>query len=240
MNPVRNKKMTVSSNLRVVSISNGMKKLLLLSALFFSLTGTAQAQSWVGSPTTQYGTAVSQNQLTPAQQAAQQNTQSAQGGCRGGICTYVPLEPLSPYASLSGYKGVTGAPGQESYLATAFRLLLSLGGLFAVVMLVLAGISYMLSESPIKTGQAKERAIAALWGIGLLVSCWLILYVINPNLLRFNLSIGGQQIVSGGLGQPRVNVIITPTSEINRQTAECERNGRTVIGRNADNSVACN
>ena len=101
------------------------------------------------------------------------------GGCSGGTCTYVPLEPL-PGVNQTGLNFST-------YVSGMFRLFITLGALFAVLMLVLAGISWMTSESPLKLKAAQERATAALYGLLLLVACWLILYTINPNLLRFDL-----------------------------------------------------
>ncbi len=109
-----------------------------------------------------------------------------------GQLTYVPLEPL-PCVDQNGN---TATPGScqtgdnntfPAYLSGMFKILLSLGGLFAVVMLVVAGISYMLSESSGGISKAKDRAKSALWGLLLLASCWLILYIINPSLLRFDI-----------------------------------------------------
>ena len=68
-----------------------------------------------------------------------------------------------------------------------FRLFITLGALFAVVMLVIAGIGYMISESGVEIQKAKDRAWHAIQGLLLLTACWLILYTINPNLLRFDL-----------------------------------------------------
>jgi len=101
------------------------------------------------------------------------------GGCQNGVCTYVPLEPL-PGVNQTGLNFST-------YVSGMFRLFITLGALFAVLMIVLAGISYMTSSSPLDLSKAKDRMWAALYGLLLLVACWLILYTINPNLLRFDL-----------------------------------------------------
>lgn len=101
------------------------------------------------------------------------------GGCKGGTCTYVPLEPL-PGVNQSGVNF-------SAFVSGVFRLFITLGGLFAVLMLVIAGITYMVASSPGQISSAKERATSALYGLLLLTGCWLILYTINPNLLRFNL-----------------------------------------------------
>jgi len=104
---------------------------------------------------------------------------SGNGNLPGVSLTYVPLEPLPGVDQRGVDFGL--------FLSGAFKLLITFGALFAVVMLVVAGIGYMLSESAINISKAKDRAKAALWGLLLLASCWLILNAVNPNLLKFNL-----------------------------------------------------
>ena len=110
----------------------------------------------------------------------------AQTVCSGGECRYTPLEPLPcPPGTPDCQSGTVNFP---NFLSNLFRLLISVGGLFAVVMLVVAGIGYMISEAAGDIDKAKSRAKAALWGLLLLTSCWLILNTINPDLLKFDLT----------------------------------------------------
>jgi hypothetical protein len=112
------------------------------------------------------------------------------GGCTAGVCTYVPLEPLPCAPDISAQdcqKAQSGTVNFSQYVSFMFRLLITLGALFAVLMLVIAGIGYMISDSVPSIDAAKQRARAALYGLLLLTACWLILYTINPNLLRFDL-----------------------------------------------------
>jgi len=133
------------------------------------------------------------------------------GGCSGGTCTYVPLEPL-PGVNQTGL-------GFADYISGMFRLFITLGALFAVLMIVLAGISYMTSSSPLDLSKAKDRMWAALYGLLLLVACWLILYTINPNLLRFDLftqtlnttAQKNTAPASGATGGPSPTVYAAPT-----------------------------
>ncbi len=106
--------------------------------------------------------------------------------CSGGICSYIPLEPL-PGQNINGSGPQTGTSSFAALLAAAFKLLVTLGSLFAVVMIVISGISYMLSETPLKMEAAKDRAWAAMKGLLLLGAAWLIIYTINPKLLNFDL-----------------------------------------------------
>ena len=128
------------------------------------------------------------------------------GGCQNGVCTYVPLEPLPCPSGMSAsecQKVQSGAPGSfPQYVSFMFRLFISLGALFAVLMMVLAGISYMTSSSPLDLSKAKDRMWKALYGLLLLVACWLILYTINPNLLRFALFTQGVPPVANSGAQP--------------------------------------
>lgn len=96
-----------------------------------------------------------------------------------GNLDYIPLEPLP------GVNYDTEA-SFGSLLQGIFRILIGLGGLVAVLMLVLGGVAYMTSEAVDKTQRARERITAALWGLLLLISSVLILTTINPQLLRFD------------------------------------------------------
>lgn len=102
--------------------------------------------------------------------------------CAGGTCTYTPLEPLP-----TGDANAQNGQNFPAFVSGLFRVLITFGGLFAVVMLVVAGIGYMLSESALDIDKAKDRAKAALWGLLLLAGSWLILNTINPELLNFKL-----------------------------------------------------
>ncbi len=100
-----------------------------------------------------------------------------QGILLAGI-TYTPLEPF-PNATTATYNSL------GLYLNFVFKILLSLGAMVAVVTLVFGGIAYMVSEIADKKTEARKRIQAALLGLFLLLTCWLILYEINPNLVKF-------------------------------------------------------
>lgn len=94
---------------------------------------------------------------------------------------YTPLEPISAF----------GNPTDMNFaglLNGLFRLLFTAGALFAVVMLVWGGITYMVSGAVGEVGEAKKRMQAAIFGLLLLAGAYLILYTINPQLLRFEIS----------------------------------------------------
>ena len=97
-------------------------------------------------------------------------------------------------------------------------------------MLVVAGIGYMVSEAAVDIQKAKDRAVAALWGLLLLTGCWLILYTINPDLLKFNLNIpmapGGTY--TGGSSLPG------STDRPSSNSTPCGNNPNNAAGCSAD------
>src|SRR3989344_1477651 len=138
-----------------------------------------------------------------------------------GQLTYTPLEPLP--GTVNGWGETQQLP---ALLSALFKLLITFGSLFAVVMLVVAGIGYMVSEAAVDIQKAKDRAVAALWGLLLLTGCWLILYTINPDLLKFNLNIpmapgAPSSSVSGG-ATPNTPATADLLSQVNNTFANNE------------------
>ncbi len=146
------------------------------------LSNCSTAGSTGSGPSVQQLTAPPATPSTPTQQTSNPNAFCKQNG----RCDYVPLEPL-PCQDPSGNCGQTGT-NFPAFVSAIFRALITIGGLFAVVMIVVAGIGYMISESAVDIEKAKHRAQAALWGLLLLAGSWLILNTINPKLLEFNLN----------------------------------------------------
>lgn len=167
--------------------------LLLLVLCVYPVVASAQSSNW-------YAT---QTQL----QQAQGGGASAQTNIQNGNINYAPLEPLSQYDTKAGSYG-----NFSYYLNTIFRLLLTLGSMFAVVLLVYGGVAYMVSEAASGIDKAKKQIVSALWGLALLAGAWLILYTINPQLLVFNLN--PKSIVGGGSQQaPQQNTLPWPASQ---------------------------
>ncbi len=98
---------------------------------------------------------------------------------------YTLLEPLP---------GTGTAPGTSvslsGYLEAVFAFGISLAGIFAVLMIVIGGIQYITAYgNPGQAESAKNRICQALLGLLLVVSAWLILYTINPDLTKGTLNI---------------------------------------------------
>ncbi len=100
--------------------------------------------------------------------------------------SYTPLAPLpiGPGGStLSTYT-------MSTYLAGAIKLIIALGAGLAVIMSILAGVEYVAKGiSPSAKMDAKEKMINAFIGLALVLTSYLILNSINPDLVNFNLAL---------------------------------------------------
>jgi hypothetical protein len=96
--------------------------------------------------------------------------------------TYQPLESTA-------FPGVTLNSGVSlgTFLAEAFQFGLALAAALAVIMIVWGGVEIMLSESVFKKEDGRKKIWDAIWGLGLALVSWLILYTINPDILNFKL-----------------------------------------------------
>ena len=119
------------------------------------------------------------------------NPQNPNQGNNGNI-GYTPLEPIPGLAEAQ-----SGNTNFALFLKYVFGVLISLGGLSAVVMLIFGGITYMVSDVVHKKTDALRRVQAAMWGLLLLIASWLILNAINPRLLEFELFINPVSNLSG-------------------------------------------
>ncbi len=192
-----------------------MKKLLLVATLFFSINSLVHAQANI--------TGTNPDGSPAAIDVSSRSSKTI---------SYTPLEPLP-----GGFdKLQTGdlAP----YIRSGFKLAILLGGLLAVVMLILGGISYMVSAvSPDAKSKAKKRIVGALWGLLILLGSYILLNTINPQLVNFKtlflptagLPGGGSGVTAGGNGAgtgPGTNNC-TATGPGTCQDTQC-RNQQTV------------
>lgn len=91
---------------------------------------------------------------------------------------YVPLAPLP---GISAGQGLS----LSNYLDAIFKIGIGLAGVFAVLMIVIGGIQYIGgAANPSARTEAKSKITNAILGLLLALGAWLILYVINPDLLK--------------------------------------------------------
>lgn len=94
---------------------------------------------------------------------------------------YVMLEP-------NAFPGIsTTGNDLPKFLEMAFQFGLALAAVLAVIMIIWGGVETMLSESVFGKDAGKQKIQDALFGLGLALVSWLILYTINPNLVIFRI-----------------------------------------------------
>ena len=101
-----------------------------------------------------------------------------------GKLTYCQLEP----GAFTGFTS-TAQTGDQlgTFLSQAFQFGLAIAAALAVIMIVWGGVEIMLSESMFKKEDGRKKIQDAIWGLGLALVSWLILYTINPDILNFKL-----------------------------------------------------
>lgn len=91
---------------------------------------------------------------------------------------YVPLAPLPGILKDQGIS-------LGNYFESLFRIGIGLAGVFAVLMIVIGGVQYVGgAASPSARSDAKNKITNALFGLLLALGAWLLLYTINPDLLK--------------------------------------------------------
>lgn len=96
------------------------------------------------------------------------------------VSNYQLLEPL-----LSG-GGTTHATTFTAYIQTIFKTTITIGAVFAVLMLVVGGVEKIISKTPAGQGDGNQRMKSSLIGLMLLLVSATLLATINPNLLNLD------------------------------------------------------
>lgn len=97
---------------------------------------------------------------------------------------YTLLQPLP------GITEVSGGQGFSQYLSWIFKFALIAAAFLAVIQIVIAGVEMVGSAASEKArGDAEQRIRDAVLGLLLAFGAWLILYTINPDLVKMELNI---------------------------------------------------
>lgn len=81
----------------------------------------------------------------------------------------------------------------QTFIPGLVRLVIMLATGLATLFIIYGGIQYMSTDAFSGKEDAKNTIENALWGLFLVMSAWLILNTINPNLVKFDLSIERQE-----------------------------------------------
>ena len=117
--------------------------------------------------------------LAQVQQQVQNGQLQNSQFCQNGGCTYTALEPIPGLPNVYGPQ-----QGFGGLVSGSFKLLIGAGAVVAVVMIVLGALTYMFSDIAGNKTKALSRIRGAMWAIVLLMSSYLILYTINPDLVN--------------------------------------------------------
>lgn len=142
-------------------------------------------------------------------------------GAQGqGDLKYTPLEPLPGVVQ-------SGTANFGDLIEQFFKLLINVGAFVAVTMLVIAGITYMVSEKTFSKLVAREKIKAAFFGMAILAGAWLILNTVNPRLLEFKKELlPSSSELNGAQNTSEQNTNMTGTSgNIGKMTDDCEEGG---------------
>ncbi|MFH1402079.1 MAG: pilin [Patescibacteria group bacterium] len=83
-----------------------------------------------------------------------------------------------------------GAPNLGQYLSGIFKLGIGVASVLAVLIIVRGGVKYMTAEAtPNTIEDAKQDITNALFGLVLVLSSWILLNTINPDLVNTNLNL---------------------------------------------------
>ena len=91
---------------------------------------------------------------------------------------YIPLEP-------GAFKGVDPSAPLGEFLGQVFKYGIAIAITLAMIMVIYGGILKMTTDSWSKQDDAKKYIENALYGLGLALISWLLLYTINPCLVDF-------------------------------------------------------
>lgn len=100
--------------------------------------------------------------------------------------TFVPLTDVQGSRLETVYQN-SGEQTLSGFLTGLFTAVISVAAIVAVLRLGYAGYLYMTSESWGSKGKAKEVMGDVALGLLLLLSCWLILNQINPDILKLDI-----------------------------------------------------
>lgn len=232
-----------------------MKKAAYIAILFllFGISPVSSAQSTTAECQQRYGQNYAYNQQsgTCVQRVLinnSGNTAADNSGsnafCKGGACTYVPLEPLPTLPGCYGPNPPANCvnPSTQSFasaMPSIFKLLIGAGALVAIIILVLGALTYMFSDIAGNKKRAIDRIRNAMWAIVLLLSSYLILYTVNPDLVMFKLDLGGTSNFDASPAAPGTALPQQMTqAQLQAQQNQCANGGKSVrFG--ADGSLIC-
>lgn len=114
---------------------------------------------------------------------------------------YVVLTPLPGTTNCGNNTTNSGCVTNLGlYLPQMFNLIVAIAAGLAFVMITLGGITYATTDAIMEKSQGKEWVTNAIYGLLLVISAYVILYTINPQILKFSLDIKQPVIINNAPG----------------------------------------
>lgn len=123
------------------------------------------------------------------------------------------------YAQAPQFVSLTNIPGLTNLTTTSslpdllrnlFLVTIGFAAILGVIMIAIGGAEYMLSDKVSSISKGKARMQNALIGLGIILGSYLILYTINPDLLKINVLL--PPAISQGAGGSNGIVLFTVSS----------------------------
>lgn len=128
---------------------------------------------------------------------------------------------LTPLPNVETAQG-TGKATASSYISGLFNLIIGIAGVLAVIKIIFGGIKYMSTDAFMGKNEARDTIQNAIWGLILAISAWLILFTVNPNLVKFDLKIPVQTIPTPPTSSPTPSPTPSPGGGAGRPMTSAE------------------
>ena len=152
---------------------------------------------------------------------------------------YTVLAPLPGTTQGNCNASDTGNSGCQSTLATylpgLFNLMIGVGAVSAFVVITIFGFEYMFTNSAFSKQNARTWVENALWGLGLIIFAYAILYTVNPNLVKGSLNITTPNVVAPS----SLIAVSNPCSTDTSSTCTAEQNAELALKDENVNMIAC-
>lgn len=99
------------------------------------------------------------------------------------------ISTATDYSPLVGIPGVPNSTDFDKYINSLYALSISIAALLAVIKIVIAGVKWMMTDIVTSKGEAKKDIYGALVGLLVVLAAVLILTVINPKLVKIDLTL---------------------------------------------------
>ncbi len=118
---------------------------------------------------------------------------ASQGVINRAITTYTPISGSGIIQAFGlGSGNSIQITDLGTFLSRIFDLGIAIAVALAVIMCIWGGIEYMTADAWMGEQDGKKKITDALWGLGLAIASYVILFTINPCLVQFTATVGGQ------------------------------------------------